>query len=88
MNFEQDIDRVCNELTSKVEDLRKFFKAIVKSNTLVDLREGQNIFNHSQRERLLEKTMQEAIAKLEETKKSFKSKTIKEVRKKLIKAIG
>lgn len=87
MDFEQDIDRVCNELTLKVEDLRKFFNAIVKSNTSVDLMEKENIFNYSQREKLLEKTIREAISKLEETKNSFKSKTVKEVRKQLIKAI-
>lgn len=87
MNFEQDIDRVCNELTLKVEDLCKFFKAIVKNNTSVDLMKGQNIFNRSQKERLLEKTIREVISKLEETKKYFKSKTLKEMREKLIKVI-
>lgn len=48
---------------------------------------GENIFNHSQREKLLEKAIRKAISKLEETKKSFKSKTVKEVREELIKAI-
>ena len=89
MGFEQDIDRVCNELTLSVENLRKFFKkATVKSNISVGLMKGQNIFNHSQREELLEKTIRESISKLEKTKKHFKSKTVKEVREKLIKAIG
>ncbi len=88
MGFEQDIDRVCNELTLSVENLRKFFKATVKSNISVGLMKGQNIFNHNQREELLEKTIRESISKLEKTKKHFKSKTVKEVREKLIKAIG
>ncbi len=88
MGFEQDIDNVCNELTLSVENLRKFFKATVKSNISVGLMKGQNIFNHSQREELLEKTIREAISKLEKTKKYFKSKTVREVREKLIKAIG
>ena len=43
--------------------------------------------SHAQRVRVLEEAIQEAIFKLEQTKKSFKSRQIKEVRERLTSVI-
>lgn len=82
------IDEACNEIILKIEELRKFLKEGARATTQINYRELLHTSKEGQRKEMLEETIRDAIAKLEETKKSFKSKKVKEARENLVKAIG
>lgn len=85
--LETHIDNACSDLKLKVEDLNRLFKIALGAGGTEHFINMQNVPSGSLREKQLEKAVREAAAELGETKKYFKSKTIKEVREKLIKAI-
>ncbi len=91
MEFEQYagryIDRLCKTLVFEIERFCNCHRKEVQASAAIDLNKEHNTFRISLREKMLEKAILEAISKLEETKRSFKSRKIKEVREKLIEVI-
>ncbi len=85
--FEQYVDQLCNEMSLKIEDMRRFFKAGAKNDSSVIVTNGRATSDSSYRERALEVAIQEAVVKLESTKNSFKSRKVKEVRESLTRVI-
>ena len=85
MNLEDSVNQICDELASKIETLRRVFKAKAQDNFIFSSN-GTEIGKDKKGEPL-ERTVHEAVLELEKTKKHFKSKTIKEVREKLIRAL-
>ena len=71
----------------KIEELHNFLKQGVNGDIPINLKELHTTSKKSHREKILEGTIREAILKLEETKKTFKSKKVKEVREQLIKVV-
>jgi len=85
MNLENSIDQICDELMSKIETLRQFLKMKPHGNAIFSF-EGTEIGKEKKR-KTLERAVHETVIELEKTKKHFKSKAIKEVKEKLIRAL-
>lgn len=77
------IDEYSQEVTVKLDDLRKLFLATGQGGAPPDVARQCNISPEAARVKLLEATIEEAILELEKTKTSFKSQKIKEVRENL-----
>lgn len=81
-----NIDQICDELTLRIETLRQFLKSNPQSNSIF----GSEVVEtgREKKRKSLERTVRDTVIELEKTKKHFKSKTIKEVKEKLIKALN
>ena len=82
----RDIDKIINELTLEIERLRNFLKNISQGERFCALLSQEA--SQSEKNESLAEAVKEAIVELEKSKKQFKSKTIKEVREKLIRALN
>ena len=84
---QSDVDKLCNELMSNIERLRNFNKIKEADTSIVVSAGEEHVSGDANREELLENVIRETIMRLEGTKKYFKSKTVKEVKEKLIKVL-
>ena len=84
----QDIKYVYDELIAKLKVLRAIHKGSSYNDLFGDKVADDKEEYKDSREEILEATIKDVILKLEETKRSFKSKKIKEIREKLIDVLG
>ena len=84
MVLQLHIDELSEDMTVRIADLRKLLSAKKQEVALCCRAHEEN----APRIRLLEETIKQAVTELEETKQSFKSKKIKEVRENLQRAVS
>ncbi len=86
--FRQNTDKFHRELMLLIEKFSKDSDNTSETKVMENSIGALSFSEENKREKVLEDAIQETIIKLDETRKSFKSKKIKEVRERLINVLN